>query len=624
MNKRWLLFSVVMGLVLLVVVPAGRALAQDTTTFQVNMKIQIMEGKFSPTTDTVTVSGDFNGWDTHVDMLTDPNHDSVYTGKFSLAAGSINYKFVGSSAKTGYEGVATNRTYTVVAGTQTLPVVYFGDDSVYHANVSVTFQVNMKVKMHDQAFKPQNGDIVTIRGSLNNWGNTANTDTLKDPNGDSIYTKTYSLVEASNVQYKFWDTHDSYENVANNRSYTVPVGGGTSPLVYFADDSIPAALAANMLWQADMSAYETIGWFRPDLNDSLEVRGSFTGWGGTKMLQSVSDINDYELAQVYVGNPGDILPYKFHINLDSTSAVTRFPGIIFGTSNNLDDIQYDHTYDLGDGNRTFTVTTGGNVSSPSNYFASIHRYGLLLNSTDTVNVTMRVNMGPATRYLDPFVLADDTVKFVWHDLMWAFSQAKIQGSFPTVLNMTRNSGTDSVFSVTFKVIGPAHYGMMYYYRFVHKNGTTSVDEGGGLGVSAPDRVRFIQPLAPNSFPKSYTAPVDLWQKNAPMPGEVPPFGITGVKQQPKPVTPLTYKLSQNYPNPFNPTTRITYAIPEKAMVTLKVYNVIGQQVGTLVNQQETAGNYVVQFEGNNLPSGVYFYRLQAGKFSDVKKMLLMK
>jgi len=90
------------------------------------------------------------------------------------------------------------------------------------------------------------------------------------------------------------------------------------------------------------------------------------------------------------------------------------------------------------------------------------------------------------------------------------------------------------------------------------------------------------------------------------------------------ILPEKTELYQNYPNPFNPSTRIGYQLPASDFVTLKVYDVLGKEVKTLVNERQNAGNHSVQFNAANLPNGVYFYRLQAGNYSAIRKILLLK
>ncbi|MBU0474984.1 MAG: exo-alpha-sialidase [Bacteroidetes bacterium] len=103
----------------------------------------------------------------------------------------------------------------------------------------------------------------------------------------------------------------------------------------------------------------------------------------------------------------------------------------------------------------------------------------------------------------------------------------------------------------------------------------------------------------------------------------------GVKEKPQNQLPTEYSLSQNYPNPFNPSTTIKYSIPkdvrgEKQEVRLMVYDILGREVATLVNKNQKAGIYEVQFDASNLTSGVYFYKLQSGSFMESKKMVLLK
>ena len=88
--------------------------------------------------------------------------------------------------------------------------------------------------------------------------------------------------------------------------------------------------------------------------------------------------------------------------------------------------------------------------------------------------------------------------------------------------------------------------------------------------------------------------------------------------------PKVYSLSQNYPNPFNPTTKINFALPKQGFVTLKIYDVLGREVRTLVNEVKSAGNFTVDFNASEFSSGVYFYKLESNGFSDIKRMMLIK
>jgi hypothetical protein len=99
--------------------------------------------------------------------------------------------------------------------------------------------------------------------------------------------------------------------------------------------------------------------------------------------------------------------------------------------------------------------------------------------------------------------------------------------------------------------------------------------------------------------------------------------VTSVKQLSGTV-PNTYVLMQNYPNPFNPATRIQYSIPTAGPVTIRMYDILGKEVGTLVNEYQQPGTYDISFNGDNLSSGVYIYRLDAGEFTAVKRMVLVR
>jgi len=89
-------------------------------------------------------------------------------------------------------------------------------------------------------------------------------------------------------------------------------------------------------------------------------------------------------------------------------------------------------------------------------------------------------------------------------------------------------------------------------------------------------------------------------------------------------TSIDFGLKQNYPNPFNPTTTITYSLPKSTFVTLKVYDIIGEEIAELVNEKKDSGTYDVTWNAQNIPSGVYFYKITAGEYSKTIKMILLK
>jgi hypothetical protein len=628
----------------------GFAQVKDTLTFRVYMGNMMKDGLFIPSQgDTVRVVGSFNNWsttDTTVRMSA-LGTDSVYSLTRILDTSSTSsvydhndtlfYKFYRTNRGGNYENVANNRLYgPVVSGQHSTPTYFFSDDSTVNPVVSVTFKVNMSIKMREGVFLPTSGDIVTVTGDFDGWNSTADTLTLNA--ADSVYSKTVPFVtQATTIHYKFYkslrgglDWEGDQPTSSKNREYLVPVGGGTpAPTPFFNNDSVfVPTVTVNLLWQTDMTPFITLGWFNPT-TDSVDVRGAFTGWSSQKMKSNFVNPNIWEFtSQNLIATVNSQLSYKYYIRYkDSVTASHIFSGFnwdgnVNGTANaNISDgWGYEHPATRGDGNDLYTVLNTVNQTPQRNWFAEINPSGLLA-STDTVTVTLSVNMGPATRYVDPFVLGTDTLYLLFQDHTWWGAEAKIQGlaNFPIYQKMTRNSSTDSVYSVTFKVIGKTHYNMMYTYQYRRSTGTV-VDQGGGLGGQNLFNSRYIMGSVGN-WPKTYAAPTDQWQKSAPLPFEAAPFSTDVQKDK---AMPLVFNLYQNYPNPFNPTTNIEYSLPQQSNVKLRVYNILGQMVMELFSGAQVAGTHVVAFDASRLASGVYFYRLEAGSYVNVKKMVLLK
>jgi hypothetical protein len=125
-------------------------------------------------------------------------------------------------------------------------------------------------------------------------------------------------------------------------------------------------------------------------------------------------------------------------------------------------------------------------------------------------------------------------------------------------------------------------------------------------------VRFVKVSGPDA------AVAEIWIIEAP-----PFFGKESVRGR-SDSHPLSFSLAQNYPNPFNPTTRIEYAIPKTSHVSLKVFDLLGREVATLVDEEQGAGFKSVEFDAKGLASGVYFYKLTAGDFSATRRMIIIK
>jgi hypothetical protein len=101
-------------------------------------------------------------------------------------------------------------------------------------------------------------------------------------------------------------------------------------------------------------------------------------------------------------------------------------------------------------------------------------------------------------------------------------------------------------------------------------------------------------------------------------------GTVGIQDQEIVEIPTSYSLSQNFPNPFNPTTTIQFSIPQAGLVNLTVYNILGEQIKTLIDEYRGIGSHTVQFDANSLSSGIYLYRMKARSFVETKKMIFIK
>jgi len=278
-------------------------------TLQVNMKVQIAKGNFNPSTDVVRCAGAFQGWDpTTAPDMSDSDGDSIYTVTYSVDPNNTyEYKFlIGTNWG---QDESHNRSVTVGANDTTLAPVYFNDDATMPTGqvASVTFEVDMSIKAAKGTFDASK-DSVFVRGSFNGWGQTL----MDDGNNDLVYTVTIDSLPVGEKEYfKFFHTPNVWESDPN-REYVVPQGGGTIHDFFDRDSSKPQGFAS-VTFEVDMSVRAKEKTFDPT-QSNVYLRGSFNGWGQTKMDDSDGDsvyvvtvdslaVGDKEFFKFFYDNP---------------------------------------------------------------------------------------------------------------------------------------------------------------------------------------------------------------------------------------------------------------------------------------------------------------------------------
>ena len=178
------------------------------------------------------------------------------------------------------------------------------------------------------------------------------------------------------------------------------------------------------------------------------------------------------------------------------------------------------------------------------------------------------------------------------------------------LNWTVISISEWVYAILIidsNIFAGAYYGGVY---FSSNNGLNWVQKNEGFGNQVVNSL-----LSSNNYIYAGTAGSSVWKR--------PLSELIGINPIAKEV-PDKFSLFQNYPNPFNPTTKIKFQIAKSSFVTLKIYDILGREVETLVNEKQTAGTYQAEWDGSIFASGIYFYKLQTESFSETKKMMLIR
>jgi len=328
--------------------------------------------------------------------------------------------------------------------------------------------------------------------------------------------------------------------------------------------------------------------------DTVAARGDFNGWGRTDLVPSTLDPNLYVTEMPFMDtlDVGDTIQYKFFYT----------PG----------------TWENGD-NKLYVITQADYTAGECIIARPFNDGTLETVTNQATDVLFQVDVNGAESALNnqPFTvintvhIAGGTSPLQWPSLGWPNSEIGMM----IALNDDGNDGDkvagDMIFSTTVQF--PAYTTFPMSYKFGINYGDDANNQGGNDNENAIGANHEI-----NLFSTAwYCETLDT-------------FGIMGPKDFVSDVEPINqiapsdFSLDQNYPNPFNPSTTINFSIPVESFITLDVYNAIGQKVASLVNETKSAGNYKVDFNASNLTSGIYFYKISAGNFTETKKMILMK
>jgi hypothetical protein len=463
-------------------------------------------------------------------------------------------------------------------------------------NIQVEFQLDMSIKILKGTFSADTGKV-TVAGTFNNWNNSATV--LEDTDGDSIYTAVIdTFTTGDTLQFKFVQDGSGWEDDPN-REYIVPASNSVY-YAYFNRDSVyTVTKKLSVTFSCNMEFEKVSGRFNP-ATDTLSARGDFNGWNGsTDILEpSVGDPNYYEITRDYTISEGDSIQYKYaYVGPNGTNWE--------GDPNNV----YHFTTDDWNNGTAFIERTYNNAT-----LATLTNNEVSIKFTVNVAGAVSSVTGQPFSSVDNVVLCGAVSPLTWPTGGWPDADS-------TVAIFMFNDGThgdavasDSIWSVD--VTFPKYTVLRVQYKYGANWGLAS-NTGSNDNESSVGTDHFINLTSDLAT----AAVVNKWSVMGDH--DLVDVVTTDVKDL-SGIRPSTYSLSQNYPNPFNPSTKIQFAIPKSGLVTMKVYDLLGQEVATLVNEQKNAGSYEVDFNAANLNSGVYFYQITSGNYSVTKKMLLLK
>ncbi len=432
----------------------------------------------------------------------------------------------------------------------------------------------------------------------------------------------------SQQPYKFFIEPEGWEG-SDDRTFTVPTQDSTLQWVYFSNS--PAATAqpveSGVIFAVDLTPLEQIGVFDTARGDTLQVRGEFNNWACDDpdrcLLLPVPGEPVFEQLIPITAFPGSPFRYKFLIEINDQRFMDEFGVEVVpsGWEEPISTTGADRSFLFEGDPNDFQVIEAR--------FNDIFEENIVPEGT-SIDINFTVDMTPALDAADPFDPEAHVVTIWIEDPIWLFTQRlPIAGpddqfrAIPDAIILEDPDG-DMVYEGTLTVNGPTYAALQY--KFSYGTGDNYIayltEPGGTTADLGRRRTRFVEPNADGSWPTVWDFPSETYQVEGTLPFETNPV-TTGVEEVGGEL-PSQIALGQNYPNPFNPATTFEYTLDQTQHVQVKVFDVTGRLVQTLVDGVQSASTYRVTFDGANLASGVYMYRLETPNQVITKKMALIK
>ncbi len=539
--------------------------------------------------------------------------------------------------------------------------------------VAIYFRVNMGGEMEAERFDPKTMGPIGLRGDggasagILSWDLT---NVLLKWEEKSVYDGSFwsgaayfpkdSVTEGAIQSFKFYAENTpnfSWED-GNDHKFTYPVGlkDTTIQWTWFSGKKITGVkpIEGIVTWRLSTEALEALGLFDRGKGDEIVIRGA-RGWDAEDavilyyqpLLQEWTSANE-----TFKLPPGTEIFYKYFIDWDASRLDTNSPNYIPGLTNTDGTTRgWEEPAITGGGNRTHVFqnaaeqNAAGDFGFERQFFNSVPANGVFNHD---IAVTWNVNMANATNpdsnaanASNLFRPGTDSVFVQWDGELLAVTQG--QDMWGERFLELKDPDGDMIYSGTYTIKVSDKFPNGWYqlgYKIAYSTaeaGIYIVNTGGGVELGR----RYMQYIHPDQilpgtiwpitvWPSSYNLPVVPWRDTNlfveyPPPNLTKPTAVSGHEIG----VPLEFTLEQNYPNPFNPSTTINYTMAKGDRVSIKVYNVAGQVVATLIDTYQPQGHHFVKWfgtdaAGKDATSGLYLVKMVTGNFTQVSKMMLLR